>query len=150
MNQEYKSLSLTIVDRDKNPQGVGCGYYYLILSGGSSHTAFRTKTGLKGWLKLTGLKIGKRTWHRSVQLLGGYSRSLEMHNSIDFFNRYGGLEPFPALDNGSYSIGFKENTANGVVLHIQNPNTDRMELDYKITEGMLNGKSYHQAKYTSN
>ena len=51
-------FNLHFCDQKKPP--VGCGYYYIVTHGAMSHTAFRTKKELKTWLRLVGLKIGKR------------------------------------------------------------------------------------------
>jgi len=115
----------------QNLPAVGCGYYYIVSHGAFSHTAFRTKKALKTWLSQTGLKIGKRNNYRSVRLVGDYDRTLCMMNTKEFFNTYGHLEPFYALDNGSYSIGFIDRREDGNILLIQNPNTDRPILDYQ-------------------
>jgi hypothetical protein len=130
---------LHIADKSKPP--IGCGYYYIVTHGAYSHTAFRTKRALKVWLKQTGLKIGKRTYNRCVYLTGNYIRDNEMIDTKEFFNKYGHLEPFYALDNGDYSIGFIEHSPEGNTLHIQNPNTDRPILDYfKVSEHLETGK----------
>jgi len=121
------SLYLYICDQSK--PAVGCGYFFLITTGAMSHTAFRTKKALKTWLKLTGLKIGRRSG-RQIKLIGNYTRNLEMSNMAEFYAKYGKHEPFYALDNGQYSIGFCERKETGNILHIQNPNTDRPVLDY--------------------
>jgi len=125
-----------------NEKPVGCGYYYIVTNGAMSHTAFRTKIALKRWLNETGLKLGKKGWMgRSISLTGTYTRNCEMLNTKEFFNKYGHLEPFYALDNGRYSIGFIERKESGNVLHIQNVNTDRPELDYqKILTTIETGK----------
>lgn len=149
--QTYTKLILVIVDRTRNPNGIGCGYYYLVQgSGASGHTAFRTKEALRTWLKSTGLKIGNRlVWGRSVWLDGQYTRSLEMLDTKDFFQRYAAhCEPVPVLDNGDYTIGFKEQTENGVILHVQNCNSDRWSLSHRETDNRLDGMNRIQAKYS--
>lgn len=135
------SWNLYIHPKNENP--VGCGYYYLVTNGAMSHTAFRTKLALKTWLNITGLKLaGRKSWlNRSVKLSGTYTRNTVMMNAKEFYNTYGHLEPFYALDNGDYSIGFIERKETGNVLHIQNPNTDRPILDYfKVMEHLETGK----------
>ena len=108
-----------------------------------SHTAFRTKLALKTWLNITGLKLeGRKGWlNRSVALSGTYTRNTEMLDTREFYNKYGHSEPFYALDNGNYSIGFIERREAGNILHIQNCNTDRPILDYfKTSEHLETGK----------
>lgn len=146
-DHEYNSLMLCIVDRKKNSSGIGCGYFYLVTNGGSSHTAFRTRQELRTWLQMTGLKLAKRK-NRCVELEGKYSHSLEMLNTKEFFNKYGKFEPYPILENGAYTIGFAERKASGVTLHIQNSNSDRWEMDYRQTQRRLQGMSQNQAKYS--
>ena len=130
---------------DQKKEAVGCGYYYTVTCGAMSHTAFRTKKALKVWLNQTGLKMSKRSWGRSVILTGSYVRNLEMMNTKKFYNTYGHLEPFYALDNGDYTIGFIERLDSGNVLHIQNPNMDRPILDYfKVMTHLETGKPLNQ------
>lgn len=128
-----------------NLPAVGCGYYYIVTKGCTSHTAFRTKKALKTWLNQTGLKIGHRTSYRSVSLVGEYTRTCMMMNQKEFLNSFGHLEPFYVLDNGSYSIGFIDRKPDGNVLYLQNVNTDRPVLDYqKIQSHLETGKAFNQ------
>lgn len=128
MNMEYNKLSLYIHDKNKAP--VGCGYYYVVTNASTSHTAFRTKEALKYWLKTTGLKIGKRHWGSAMFLTGSYTSVCEMLNNDEFIAKHAGKKTFYSLCNGSYSIGFIEETPTGNILYCQNPNTDRFIFDY--------------------
>jgi hypothetical protein len=134
---EYSKLNLFIQDQTKKP--IGCGYYYIVTNGGTSHTAFRTNKALKYWLKITGLKIGKRShWGGgNVNLTGSYKQVVECLNNNEFFAKHAGKKTYYALCNGSYSIGFIDETPTGNVLYCQNPNTDRFILDYKKVTGHL-------------
>lgn len=139
MNTQYNKLSLFIQDKSKKP--IGCGYYYIVTNGATSHTAFRTKTALKYWLKITGIRIGKRQWCKgSVKLTGSYSSVTEMLNNDEFIAKHAGKKTFYSLFNGSYSIGFIEETPTGNILYCQNPNTDRFIFDYaKVTKHLESG-----------
>lgn len=132
MNQRYSNLNLYIAEKNKP---VGCGYFYIITTSYLSHTAFTNREAFKKWLRLTGLKIGKRGWgerSRSFKLEGQYHSNCVMLDNKEFFNTYGHLEPFEKLCNGDYSIGFVErDELNGNILHYQNPNTNRFILEYK-------------------
>ena len=133
---EYNNLYLFIQDSEKKP--IGCGYYYIVTCGAMSHTAFRTKKALKYWLKTTGLRIGRRgKWRGTINLKGSYQEGMEMLNTDEFFIKHAGKKPYYALCNGEYSIGFIEQTDEGNILYYQNPNTDRMILDYKKTRVLL-------------
>ena len=137
--QKYSGCwSLYIHPKTEKP--VGCGYYYVITCGAMSHTAFRTKRALKLWLQNTGSKIGRRSYGKTVSLLGTYYRNTVMMDNRKFYNTFGHLEPFYALDNGDFTVGFIERAETGNILHIQNPNTDRPILDYmKISKHIETG-----------
>lgn len=137
---EINNLSLYIQDKKDLP--IGCGYYYIIKSKSMSHTAFRTKEAFKTWLKITGIKIGRRYAQRgNVKLVGQYTSVCEMLNTKDFLKKYAHLEPYYALSNGEYTIGFYEQRPEGNILYYQNPNTDRPILDYKkVREHLETGK----------
>ena len=124
---------------------VGCGYHYLISTPSFSHTAFRTYIEFQKWLEVTGLIFDEE----KEIITGQYTRQTEMTNTDEFYKKYAGMKTFYALDNADYTIGFIENTDNGNILHIQNPNTDRPILNYfKIMVHLETGKEvrncYHQ------
>lgn len=124
--QTYSNLYVVCCDQKKPP--VGCGYYYLVQSFACmAHTAFRYKHELKRWMKERGLKVGRRGGFCSFKIEGSYFDGCEMMNTKEFFATYGHLKPIRVLSNGDYVIGFTDNAGN--VYH-QNPNTDRIELEY--------------------
>lgn len=128
MNATYNKLTVTFADQTK--PAIGCGYFFIVHNGWTSHTAFRTKRALRTWMKECGLKLGKRIHSTCWEIKGQYSRNCEMISHDLFVNKYGKLTPFYALDNGDYTLGFIEPTISGNVLHVQNPNSDRKVYDY--------------------
>lgn len=133
--QEHPKLIMNI--HDQKLPAIGCGYYYTITTYCTAHTAFKTTEAMKLWLNQTGLKIGKRMWGRAVRLTGTYFTDMVMLNNARFFAEYGQLEAIRWLSNGDYIIGFLERRENGNIIHYQNPNTNRLVLDYRKAENAL-------------
>jgi hypothetical protein len=126
MQSENKGLTVTIMGRGKKS---GCGYTYLIHSyGGTSHTAFRTKEGMRNYLLDTGLRIGKRRMHlyNTWDLTGSYIENM-MWGEDEFtqMKASGNYRITTKLSNGSYTTALIEEREDGNVIHYLNPNCNR-------------------------
>jgi hypothetical protein len=137
MLQTYSNLTFSYREH-----AVGLGYHYLITNGGTSHTAFKTWNAFKYWLEITGLTFDEANKEQNfARINGSYSVESELLDNQEFFAKFGGIKPYYALCNGSYSIGFIETTESGNVLHVQNPNTDRFLLEHRqVQEHLDTGK----------
>lgn len=152
MDQVYEKMYVCIQDKKKPP--VGCGYYYTISAMLGAHTAFATKEGFKLWLNITGLKLGKRGWGNTVQLIGTYERRTLMLNNNEYYAQYGHLEPIRVMDNGDYCIGYVDRAGLHNIIYVQNPNTNRKELNYQeskkaIDEGRTSLQDVHYRHYVN-
>lgn len=123
------NLYLVIVDKKRQPLGQGCGYFYLVRKNHFAHTAFRTKAGLKKWMRERGLRIGKRKGF-GIDIIGQYFDNCEMINRNEFEVKYNHLPAIEQLDNGDFTKGFVEDSRQGKIIHYQNPNCDRIVYDY--------------------
>jgi hypothetical protein len=71
-------------------------------------SAFKTKTGLKNYLKNRGLRIGKifnKGWSTSHEIIGDFNEKCYM-DFEEFKTDKGDLKTFPVLSNGDYTEGF--------------------------------------------
>lgn len=123
------NLYVIIVDRKKQPEGQGCGYFYLVRRGGAAHTAFRTKAGLKRFMCVRGLKVGKRNGV-GFGVAGQYLNHCEMISNDEFEAKYNHLPAIEKLDNGDFTKAFVEGSEQGPIIHYLNCNSNRVVYDY--------------------
>lgn len=123
------NLNVIIVNRKSEPEGRGCGYFYLVRQGGASHTAFRTKVGLKRFMCVRGLKVGKRN-AVGFSIVGKYINHCEMISNDEFEAKYNHLPAIEKLDNGDFTKAFVEAGARGKIIHYLNCNSNRVVYDY--------------------
>lgn len=128
------NLSIGFAKKDKV---IGNGYIIVIRQNGSPFTAFRTQLAFETWLGWTGLK------YQDGRFLGQFEVTMEWLNTKDFFRKYNHFPTYPALNNGSYTPGFIEETEEGNVLHVQNPNMDCIILDGQKTSSLIDGGHDH-------
>jgi hypothetical protein len=127
----YNSFWLSILN-DPEQRKQHMGYRYIIQTyGGTPHTAYRTKSGLRRFLSDTGLKIHRPFRKGSGRLSGRYIRTMLMVSRKDFDSKYGQLRKSHCLDNGDYVRCYIETGAAGNTIYLQNCNMkDREVLDY--------------------
>ena len=94
----------------KEPDEYGYKFYFTKRDKQSMfcQTAFRTKTGLKNYLKNRNLKIGKlfnKGWSTSHEVIGDFDEKCYMDFN-EFKADKGDLKTFPKLSNGDYTEAF--------------------------------------------
>lgn len=135
--QNYDNLELIIV-KDKARRKQNCGNYkYLVHHRCFSHTAFRSKSAMKNWLKERGLTIGKRySWGHSWKLEGSYTDSIHMLDKPDLLkwfidNKIKLTGKSVTFSNGDYTDSWIEDRNGKRVIHYINPNCKRSVYDYR-------------------
>lgn len=139
MINKYSNLYATILTRPDE-----YGYKYLVKNSCSnSVTAFRTAAGFKKWLTDTGLRIEEvRAGCMGARILflkGTFYRNCHMLNTAEFLANFSQFEPTIVLSNGDYvpaSIQVLPDNE-GRVIHYQNPNTDRLKIEYSFANWYL-------------
>ncbi len=118
-----------------------CGYWYLVTTDATSHTAFATLDGLMNWLNDRGLvlegTLPERGTHAVLRIAGSYRTT--SHLSYDDFYRLEGGR-IRHLDNGDYTLGVVTEDEDGVRnVHYLNCNLlDRPVFDYLASQQQLN------------
>ena len=138
MNTIHKNMQLYIfLDKEFREKNHG-GYKYCVRDA-YPVTAFRDKTALKKWLKIHGLKIGKRTWGCAVEIIGEY----EVYSTMD-------IKEFREYQKTGYSFA---GANNGRISHIimngkkeirLNPNVDIYAME---SEKLAHSEKYSQDYY---
>jgi len=107
-------------------------YKYIVTSGSTAHTAFRTKRGYKHFLNQTGIREGKVGWLGQINLVGSY-REISLGNKQRDLDRYAkrrGWIPTKVLQNGDYIRGYISRTKKGSNIYSLNPNYKPRKLKY--------------------
>lgn len=130
MTERYCNLSLVcLLDRrDIEKHG---GYHYLITSGATAHTAFRTQEGLERFLKITGLrkKFVRKGERIDSYVLEGCYKKISLAGTAEKLDKLGkrkGLKETMILDNGRYTKAFH---GKGQIYYL-NVNYPRKEYPY--------------------
>lgn len=119
----------------KRPETQNHGYKYLVTLGAYSHTAFRTKKGLKRWLKDFGFKIKYhyRNDHAAFYKVEGKAEHIMCWR--DEWDQINEDESSYRLSNGDYTLN-KIVRGDVTKLYYLNPNVkDRPIQDYRILGG---------------
>lgn len=135
-----KHNSLTLVTLDPEGHAKTCNYWFLVLSGSMSHTAFEKPEQLTRYLKERGLELTAPlpdTGTYSYQKLAGAYRE-QCHMSYDEFYALKG-ERIRQLSNADYTLGIVTTDADGVkTVHYLNPNCrDRVVYNYSESRAAL-------------
>lgn len=126
----YKDLRVTQVTPEKARNTCG-PYWYLVTTGATSHTAFRTTEGFLGWLNERGLKLEDTLAEigefKTQRIIGEYNSV--MHFSYDEFYNLSNQENFlgstKTLSNGKCTLAFITEDQNGIrSIHTMNPNCE--------------------------
>lgn len=109
------------------------GYRYLVWSHSMSHTARRTRAGMRQWLEITGLAIDRVRGFvspRCVALKGSWRSCSLLEKSLYDALRSRGKQ-YPWMDNGRYTECTVVTIDGENVVFYCNPNVrDRAEFDY--------------------
>ena len=136
MRMRYDNLLMAIILDEKERYRRGCGYKYVITSGSTAHTAFKTKAGLVAWMKDAGVTLGGRFWMGTgVWLIGAYSREMMLDAAKFAEMRKSGLyRETVVMSNGDYTTGLVEKGEENIIYYL-NPNVKSREVhDYFETE----------------
>lgn len=131
--QRNKNLILIILTDEAQKSKHG-GYTYLIKGDGNfGHAAFKTRQGMKNFLKVTGLKIGKRMyWPGCYRLEGEYLRCFTMNKlAFDLARQSNKTVNTITLSNGQYTDAVYFPAPRNVLLYL-NVNADRVVHDYAV------------------
>lgn len=120
----YVTILKTKQEREKHG-----GYKYLVARSFCSYVAFRTKIGLKEWMKDRGLTFGKRIrgLYRTVEIAGDF-QEIMLGDEERFSRLLKRLRSGCILSNGNYTraaINDKTHT-----IYYLNPNCKRETLPY--------------------
>lgn len=130
--QERLSLTILTSEADRRRHG---GYRYLITTPTFSHCAFRTKAGLRQWLRDTGLQIGpriKHLWHTRPLLGHYYDDMMGDEQAFAQLRQSGQWREARAMSNGDYTRAVITWDNEGVnTIHYLNPNCRREVLPYR-------------------
>lgn len=115
---------LTVCSLTPEEHAKTCNYWYTVMSGPYSHTAFTTEVGFRRWLSERGLSIAgelpKRGTHSFQPIAGSYLENTML--DADAFEALHGNET-RVLSNGDYTLGKLTLGENGVVVvNSLNPN----------------------------
>lgn len=130
---KYDNLYVVRVDRERRAQT--CGYWYLVTSNSTSHTAHRTRKGLDLWLRERGLSLAGPLDkpYDQCRIVGSYSRVYESPETIQLLNG----TPIKSLNNGDYGPGVVTVDADGHhTEHIEHGH-GRTIFDYRQTQREL-------------
>ena len=143
MELKHTDLYITILETKEAIEKYGSGYKYLIKDQNFSHCAFRTEEGLNYWLKITGLKIGKKIEHlwNTYHIEGIYfensilginpltkgkfkinAKEKEIRNNLLDGTKLDLNSNCAWLSNGNYTKGYVEKSDQGNIIHYLNPN----------------------------
>jgi hypothetical protein len=139
MKMRYGNLWVHVLDKDHHART--CGYWYLVTEGSMAHTAYRTFSGLSGFLAERGLKLTEKLTapgHASSQRIEGEYET-EMHMDKKAFDEIEAIWEMRVLSNGEYTLG-KVTRENGInTVHTLNPNVKEREVfDYQESREIYN------------
>ena len=139
----YENLTVSALNTEQHLKT--CGYWYVVMAGAMSHTAFATQKGFLRWLEERGLSVdyvptavdpkdyGKgKSNHCRIQ--GSYRT--RMHMSMDEFYALPNIVVrSKTLSNGDYVEALITQDEDGIrTVHTLNPNVrDRETFDYHET-----------------
>jgi hypothetical protein len=132
----YRDLRVCRLDREAHLRT--CGYWYLVYSNSTNHTAFETRQGLDRWARERGLILaGTLDEVPSYCAITGEYRT-EAHMEADALEGLAG-ELSRTLSNGDYVDAVITADADGVrTVHTLNPNVrERRVHDYRESRQMM-------------
>jgi hypothetical protein len=105
---------------------IGCGYFYTVTNGATSHTAFRSMKALIDWLHLLNLELATplpayRSENCSIEIKGEYFDVA--HMGYDEFFGLPAIAETRTMSNGDYTLGRITADEDGIrTIHTLNPN----------------------------
>ncbi|MHA1168335.1 MAG: hypothetical protein ACTSRU_10975 [Candidatus Hodarchaeales archaeon] len=126
-------LSLTPQESKKHFKRKGDYKHLIRSSGATSHSAFRTKKGLREFLDVTGLKISKKPSGRKGNKLSGSYQRISYQGTqkkLDDKAKKEKWKPTKVLSNGQFIRGYIQKSSRGNRIHYMNPNYNPRKLKY--------------------
>ncbi len=132
--QRFTDLFVCRLSRESRSRT--CGYWFVVTSGTTSHTAFRTRRGLDLWLSRLGLELTGPLDKAGDQcrIEGEYRRVYIPAETLDRMNG----EKIRTLHNGDYVDGMIVRCGGETTLYVSHPGV--LKHDYRESQRMEFGE----------